>query len=366
MSQLANQHTAINLSQGFPDFQVSSKLIKLVEKYMKEGYNQYAPMQGVMSLREIISRKTEELYGKQYNPESEITITAGGTQAIYTAISAFIQEGDEVILFEPAYDSYVPAIKLNGGQPVYVQLKYPDYSIDWNEVTKALTLRTRMIILNTPHNPTGTVFSAEDMEKLSKLVMGSKILILSDEVYEHIIFDNLKHQSVARYPKIADRSIIISSFGKTFHATGWKVGYAIAPESIMKEFRKVHQFMVFSVNTPVQHALADFLERKEEYLELGNFYQEKRDYFINLLKGSKYKITPSKGTYFQAIDYSAVSDEKDYDFAIRLTKDYGVASIPMSVFYHDSVKSHVLRFCFAKSNETLEKATEKLLTVSNS
>jgi len=360
MTQLANQHNAINLSQGFPDFQVSQKLIKLVEKYMKDGYNQYAPMPGVERLREVIANKTEFLYSYKYNPETEITITAGATQAIYTAISAFIQEGDEVILFEPAYDSYVPAIKINGGQPVYIQLKHPDYSIDWNEVTRAINLRTRMIILNSPHNPSGSVLSIEDMEKLSRLVQGSKILILSDEVYEHIIFDNNKHQSIARYPKLAERSMIISSFGKTFHATGWKMGYILAPENMTKEFRKVHQFMVFSVNTPVQYALADFLEQKEEYLELGNFYQQKRDYFLNLLKGSKFKIVPSKGTYFQSLDYSAISDEKDYDFAIRLTKEFGIASIPLSVFYHDSIKSHVLRFCFAKSNETLERAAEKL------
>ncbi len=363
MTQMANEYNAINLSQGFPDFQCSEKLISLVEKYMRKGYNQYAPMQGVMSLREIISRKTEDLYGYKFDPENEITITAGGTQAIYTAITTFIKEDDEVIVFEPAYDSYIPSILVNGGHPIYVPLKYPDYQIDWDEVKKMINARTRMIILNTPQNPTGTIFSNNDMEMLTKLVSSTKIMIMSDEVYEHIVFDGNIHQSISRYPKLVERSIIISSFGKTFHTTGWKMGYCLAPESIMKEFRKIHQYLVFSVNTPVQYAVAEFLEDKNEYLSLSSFYQEKRDYFLDLLKGSKYKFTASKGTYFQTLDYSSISDERDKDFAVRLTKENGVASTPVSVFYHDNLNLKILRFCFAKSKETLEKAVEKLLKV---
>jgi len=365
MSEMANQYNAINLSQGFPDFDVSIRLIELVEKNMRSGNNQYAPMPGVMSLREVIAQKTLELYGAKYNPETEITVTAGATQAIYTAISAAIKEGDEVILFEPAYDSYVPAITINGGTPVYIKLKQPDYTIDWNEVNKSLTNRTRMIIINSPHNPSGTILSKEDITKLIKLVTGTKIIILSDEVYEHIIFDNNKHLSLALYKELFDRTIIISSFGKTFHTTGWKMGYCLAPAKIMKEFRTLHQFTVYSVNTPIQYAVAEYLKNKEEYLKLGNFYQLKRDYFNAMLKGSKFTLKPSKGTYFQSLDYSKISNLDDKEFAILLTQKYGIASIPMSVFYHDKIKSTTLRFCFAKSNETLEKAVERLLVASN-
>jgi len=360
MSQLANEHQAINLSQGFPDFQVSKELIDWVYHFMNHGFNQYPPMQGVMGLREIIAEKTEELYSAKYDPEKEITITAGATQAIFTAITAFIKEGDEVIIFTPAYDCYAPTVELNGGKAIYVQLKYPDYRIDWSEVKKVMTRRTRMIIINTPHNPTGSTLSAGDMKQLAKITKDNDIVVLSDEVYEHILFDGLEHQSVARYPQLAERSFIVSSFGKTFHATGWKMGYCLAPSNLMAEFRKVHQFNVFTCNTPVQFALAEFLKNKENYLGLSQFYQEKRDYFNNLLKGSRFTLMPSSGTYFQLLGYEKITEEGDTDFAIRLTKEHGVASIPVSVFYHNPEDNKVLRFCFAKQNETLEKAAEIL------
>ncbi|MBT3208668.1 MAG: methionine aminotransferase [Bacteroidetes bacterium] len=363
MSKMANDYNAINLSQGFPDFNCSSELIHLVNKYMRDGFNQYAPMEGVMKLREKIAEKTEFLYQAKYNPANEITITAGATQALFTAITAFVNEGDEVIVFEPAYDSYVPAIKLNGGQPVFVQLKYPDFHIDWDEVQKMITSRTRMIIINSPHNPTGSVVSDEDMKMLQKITQGSNIIILSDEVYEHIIFDNIEHLSITKYPKLAERSLAISSFGKTFHTTGWKLGYCVAPERLMKEFRKIHQFVVFAANTPIQLAIAEFLDNKNEYLELNNFYQKKRDYFIKLLKNSRFEILPSNGTYFQLLGYKDITDEKDTKFAERLTKEIGIASIPISVFYRENLDNKVLRFCFAKSNETMERAAEKLCRI---
>ncbi len=366
MSEMANEYNAINLSQGFPDFDISHKLINLVSDYMKKGYNQYSPMPGVMPLREIIAQKTEELYGAIYNPETEITVTAGATQALYSIISALIRENDEVIVFEPAYDSYVPAIKMNGGRAVQIKLKAPDYRIDWSEVNRFVNSNTKMMILNTPHNPTGTILSNDDIEKLKKVITGTNITILSDEVYEHIIFDGNQHNSIAKYPELAKRSVIVSSFGKTFHATGWKLGYCLAPEQIMKEVRKIHQFMVYCANTPIQYAVAEFLQNKEEYLGLGDLYQEKRDLFNNMLKGSKYEIIPSKGTYFQAIDYSKITDMQDKDFAIELTQKHGIASIPMSVFYHDKIKSNTLRFCFAKSRDTLEKAAERLLKAEKS
>ena len=363
MSQLAAEHNAINLSQGFPDFPCSDELLSLVSKHMKMGHNQYAPLQGIAPLREILSEKIEKLYSIKYNPDTEINITAGATQAIYTAITALVQEGDEVIVVEPAYDCYVPAIQLNGGIPVYVQLKPNDYHIDWEEVRKVITQKTKMIILCTPHNPAGSILSAGDMKKLEKLTKDTDIIILSDEVYEHIIFDGYEHQSIARYPELAKRSIIVYSFGKTFHATGWKIGYCIAPENIMKEYRKVHQWVVFTCNTPMQYALADFLKNEDNYMGLGKFYQEKRDYFINLLSGSKFGIQPSCGSYFQLLDYSNITDEIDTEYAIRITKEYGIASIPVSVFYHKPVYNKTLRFCFAKEKETLEKAAEKLCKI---
>jgi len=363
MSKMANESNAINLSQGFPDFNCSDELIALVNKYMKAGNNQYAPMPGVLALREIISEKTEKLYSQYYNPEAEITITAGATQALYTAFSAFVSEADEVIVIEPAYDSYVPAINMNGGNPVFVSMQQPDNTINWEELQMAINTNTKMIVLNSPHNPTGAILTAQDLEKLSKIVSGTNIIILSDEVYEHIIFDGFEHQSVARYPKLAERSLVISSFGKTFHTTGWKMGYCIAPENLMKEFRKVHQFVVYAVNTPIQYAVAEFLKKEELYLSLGDFYQQKRDFFIKLMQETRFKFIPAKGTYFQIMDYSQISQEKDTLFAERLTREHGVASIPVSVFNHDLADHKLLRFCFAKSEETMEQAAEKLIKI---
>ncbi len=363
MSGLANEVGAINLSQGFPDFPVSEELIALVNKYMKSGFNQYAPMQGHRPLREVIAAKVQHLYSANYDPDKEITITAGGTQAIYSAITSIIKEGDEVIVFEPAYDCYVPAIELNGGIPVQLQLKGPDYHIDWNEVKKMVTQRTRMIMINSPHNPTGAILTAKDMHQLEKITSNRDIVIVSDEVYEHIIFDGVEHQSVMRYPKLAERSFVVFSFGKTFHATGWKMGYCIAPENLMTEFRKVHQFQVFSVNTPIQHALAEYMLDATNYSGISTFYQQKRDLFQNLIKESRFKTLNCSGSYFQLLDYSKISDEKDTDFAIRVTKEYGVAAIPVSVFYKNPVDSKILRFCFAKDASTLEKAAEKLCKI---
>jgi methionine transaminase len=360
MSKLANEHNAINLSQGFPDFSCSEELVELVNKYMKLGYNQYAPMPGVMALREAIAEKTEDVYSARYDPETEITITAGATQAIFTAIAATVREGDEVIIFEPAYDCYQPAIELNGGKTIYLQLKAPKYNIDWDEVKKVINHRTKMIIINTPHNPTGSIMTAADMAKLEKLTKNTDIIIVSDEVYEHIIFDGYEHQSVTRYPKLADRSFVISSFGKTYHTTGWKMGYCLAPRNLMVEFRKVHQYLVFACNTPIQHALAEFMKKKKHYTDLPKFYQKKRDYFVKQLKGSRFAFEPSNGTYFQLLRYNSITDEKDSDYAIRLIREFGVASIPISVFYHKPVDNHVLRFCFAKKEETLDKAAEIL------
>ena len=365
MTELANKHNALNLSQGFPDFNPPSELMKLVEKNLWAGNNQYAPMPGLLALREKIAEKTEDLYGQAYNPETEITITSGATEAIFSTISAFVQEGDEVIVFEPAYDSYAPVIKINGGNPIHVGTKLPEYKVDWDEVNKVVNARTRMIILNTPHNPSGTVISQEGMERLIKLVTGTKILILSDEVYEHLIYDGLKHESVAKYEQLKERSIIVSSFGKTYNATGWKCGYCLANENIMKEIRKIHQFNVFAVNTPVQHALVEYIDKKDAYTELSEFYQEKRDEFLKLLEGTKFTFTPSNGTYFQLLNYSEVSGEKDADFANKLVTEYGLASVPVSAFYHNNYDGKVLRFCFAKSSDVLQKAAEILHKVSD-
>lgn len=363
MSALANEHKAINLSQGFPNFNVSPKLISLINQKMKAGLNQYAPMQGVPQLREVLCEKMKKLYGVTYHPDKEVNITSGGTQAIYSAITAIVREGDEVIVFEPAYDCYVPAIKLNGGIPVYVQLKAPHYTVDWEEVKRVISPRTKAIMINTPHNPMGSVMSENHMKELEKIVKGTNIIIISDEVYEHIIFDGLIHQSVCRYPLLAERSFVIFSFGKTYHATGWKIGYCFAPENLMTEFRKVHQFIVFTSNTPIQHALAEYISNSNDYKELSAFYQEKRDFFLKQLKGSRFKFVPASGTYFQLLDYSAITNEKDVDFAVRMTRENGVASIPVSVFYHKPVDNKLLRFCFAKTNETLEKAAEKLCRI---
>ena len=362
MSALAAENKAINLSQGFPDFETSEELIRLVHEYMKKGMNQYAPMQGIMALREGLAEKTETLYEVKFNPETEITITSGGTEAIYTAITAMIREGDEVIIFEPAYDCYVPAVELAGGIPVYISLKAPDFTIDWKELIKIISPKTKMIMINTPHNPAGSVMTVDDMKQLEKIVAGTEICIISDEVYEHIIFDNLKHESVLQYPGLAERSFVIFSFGKTYHTTGWKIGYCFAPANLMAEFRKVHQFVVFSANTPIQYALAEFIKNKN-YLGLPAFYNEKRDYFLKLISGSRFKFKPANGSYFQCLDYSNLTNEKDTDFAVRLTKEFKIASIPISVFYHEGIDNKLLRFCFAKKNETLEMAAEKICSV---
>ena len=363
MTALANQHGAINLAQGFPDFMSSEKLIDLVHQYMKKGMNQYAPMPGLMSLRERIAEKVSDLYKIEFNPEKEITITAGATQAIYTSIAATIHEGDEVILFEPAYDSYIPAIKIHGGIPKPVELKGPDYAIDWNMVKKKINNRTKMIMINSPHNPTGTLLKKNDLIQLEKITADRDIIIVSDEVYEHIIFDGQKHESILHYPKLCERSIVIFSFGKTYHNTGWKIGYALAPEPIMKEFRNVHQFEIFSVNTSIQYAFSDFMQDKDEYLNVHNFYQQKRDLFCNLIKDSRFKFTPSAGTYFQLLDYSAITDKNDIEFADEITIEYKVASIPLSPFYRKAPDDHFLRFCFAKKDETLQKAAEILCRI---
>jgi methionine aminotransferase len=360
MSGLANETGAINLSQGFPSFEVSRELIDLYNQAMVNNHNQYAPMPGLLSLREELSKKTKKLYGAYYNPDSEITITAGGTQALYTAITALVHKGDEVIIFEPAYDSYKPAIELAGGTVKPYSLTPPNYRINWEEVKNMITDKTRLIMINTPHNPSGTILSKQDLESLVEVTKGTNIIVLSDEVYEHIIFDGEEHQSVCRFEDLRNRSLIVYSFGKTFHATGWKTGYCLGPEQLMKEFRKVHQFLVFSVNTPLQVALANYLKNEEHYLSLPTFYQAKRDYFTSLIEGSKFKFSPCKGSYFQLLDYSDFSDEKDTDLAIRLTKEFGIASIPVSVFYSSDVDTKMLRFCFAKDNETLERAAEKI------
>jgi len=363
MSALANEVGAINLSQGFPDYETSPELIELVNQAMKNGNNQYAPMAGLMSLREEISRKTEKLYGAVYNPDTEITITAGGTQAIYTAITAVINPNDEVIIFEPAFDCYAPAIKIAGGVVKSLELEPPDYRIRWDMVKRLISNRTKMIILNSPHNPTSTILHQHDIEELSAIIKNRDIFILSDEVYEHLIYDGETHQSMARYPELQQRSFVMASFGKPFHATGWKVGYCMAPASMMAEFRKIHQFLVFSVNTPLQVAIAEHLKNEDTYLSLPSFFQQKRDHFRNGLKNSRFEILPCSGSYFQSVRYAAITDEKDSDFAIRLTREIGVASIPVSAFYNKGTDHHVLRFCFAKRQETLDNAVDRLIKV---
>jgi methionine aminotransferase len=363
MSKLANDHQAINLSQGFPDFPISAKLIEKVNHYMKKGFNQYAPMPGVGVLRQAIAAKAKATYGVEYDPESEITVTAGATQAIFTAISTFVRETDEVIIFEPAYDSYAPAVKAFGGVVKYSALKLPDFHIDWGEVKRLISNRTKMIIINSPHNPCGSLISKEDLQQLSTLTRDSDIIVLSDEVYEHLIYDGNVHQSVCLYPELLSRSLVVGSFGKTFHATGWKTGFVMAPSLLMAEFRKLHQFTVFASNTPVQYAIADFLQDPENYIHLSKFYQAKRDFFVNGIKNSRFTIVPNYGTYFQLLDYSAISKEKDMEFARRLVLEHKIASVPLSPFYSMPAEGKLLRFCFAKSEETLTKASEILCRI---
>ncbi len=363
MSKLARQNNAINLSQGFPDFEISEELIGLVNFYMKHGNNQYAPMPGVAELRKAISKKVENDHGAFYDPEKEITVTAGATQALFTAISAFVRDNDEVIIFEPAYDSYAPAVKLQGGTIKYARMEMPGFKINWPQVTKLISSNTRMIIINTPHNPTGAVLGHDDLLQLEKLTKKTDIIVLSDEVYEHLIFDGIQHQSVCKYPELAKRSLAIGSFGKTFHATGWKIGYAMAPENLMNEFRKAHQWIVFAVNTPIQMAMAEYLNDENHYKTLPAFYQQKRDYFLELIKTSRFKIIPSHGTYFQCLDYSNLSVENDFVFAKWLIDEWGIASIPLSPFFKDGSDERILRFCFAKKEETLIKAAEILCKI---
>lgn len=360
MSRMAQEHGAINLSQGFPDFQCDPRLIQAVTHHMEAGHNQYSPMAGLLRLREGLAEKTQQVYGLQVNPETEITITSGGTEALYAAIAATVREGDEVIVLEPAYDSYIPAIKLNGGIPIPIPLQHPDYSVDWDMVKNRMNLRTRMIILNTPHNPTGAILGPEDLQTLQRLTQDTDVLILSDEVYEHIVFDGLQHESVLRYPDLYQRSMAVFSFGKTYHVTGWKLGYCIAPPHLSKEFRKVHQYLTFASPTPFQHAFADMLAHPDMYQELGNFYQAKRDLFQSVMADTPFRLLPTSGTYFQLADYTAINDMPDMEFAEWLTKEHGVATIPVSVFYQQPMDHQVVRFCFAKDDETLRAAADKL------
>ena len=363
MTQLAIKHGAINLSQGFPDFDTYPELISLVEKNMRAGHNQYAPMQGVMPLRERIAEKVSDMYGAQYDPTTEITVTSGATESIFAAISAVVNKNNEVIIFEPAYDAYAPVVQLNGGIPVFLQLKFPDYAIDWNEFANAVTGKTKLIILNYPHNPSGAVLTKEDIAHLSQIVENTNTLIVSDEAYEHIIFDGRQHESMARHPRLARRSFVICSFGKTYHTTGWKIGYCLAPEPLSIELQKIHQYLTFASNTPIQMAYAEFMQNKELYLNLPGFYQQKRNLFLDLIAESRFRPLPCKGTYYQMLDYSQISDEPDIEFAKRLTAEHGVAAIPPSTLYHQKDDHKVLRFCFAKKTETLQSAAEKLCRI---
>lgn len=361
MSKLAADCGALNLSQGFPNFDASPRLTELVAHYLRRGFNQYAPMAGVPVLREAIARKTADVYSVGYHPETEVTVVSGATEALYAAITAVVHPGDEVLLFEPCYDSYAPAVELNGGVPVYVTLS-PEtgYHIDWTAAKARISEKTRLIVLNTPHNPTGACLTRADLDALADLTRGTDILLLSDEVYEHILFDGRSHHSLLTHPELRERSFVCGSFGKTFHVTGWKIGYCLAPKELTTEFRKAHQWITFSTITPVQYALADFLAEPEHYLEVPQFYQRKRDLFLDCLRGSRFTYTPAEGSFFQTVFYGAITDEPDYNLAVRLTKEIGVASIPVSVFYNRKTDHRILRFCFAKDDETLKVAAERL------
>lgn len=358
MSGLAREHNAINLSQGFPDFECNPALLEFAKKYSDHSYNQYAPMPGIIQLREQIAALMQNCYNATYHPDSEITVTAGATQGIFTSIAAFIRPGDEVIVFEPCYDCYIPAIEVNGGIAKPIKLNYPGFGINWETVKNTINSKTKMIIINSPHNPSGTTLSEADLLELQKLVVGTDIIVVSDEVYEHMVFDGERHQSVARFKTLAAQSIVVSSFGKTIHATGWKIGYVAMPKELMVEFRKVHQFLVFSVNHGYQMALADYLKDESNYKGLHSFYQHKRDHFRKLVSSSRFTLESCTGTYFQLMSYKNITDEKDTELAIRITKEKGLAAIPMSVFYTDQQQQQLLRFCFAKKEETLEKAAE--------
>ena len=356
MSKMAIDNNALNLSQGYPNFKSDPLLINLVSQAMKEGFNQYAPMPGDIGLRKMISKKTYELHHNKYDVDTEITVTAGATQAIFTAIAAIIKKDDEVIIFTPAYDCYDPSIELFGGKTIPIQLKAPNYKVDWDKVTDKITSKTKLIIINSPHNPSGMIFSETDMLHLQNVAAKNNLYVLSDEVYEHIIFDGNTHFSAAKFPELASRSFIVASFGKTFHNTGWKMGYCLAPKNLMTEFKKVHQYNVFSVNNPVQKALAEYLKKPEHYLGLAPFYQQKRDFFLNLIKDSRFIISPSKGTYFQMLDFSEITNETDIVFSERLTKEHKIASIPTSVFNANKEDFKQIIVCFAKTEETLEQA----------
>ncbi len=363
MSGLATEYKAVNLGQGFPDFPMNQELIGLVDEAMRADFNQYVPMPGWLPLKEAISEKVDFLYQLKTDPNSEITITPGGTYAIYTALTTILQPGDEVIVFEPAYDSYIPNIEINGAIAVLIDLQFPDFRINWEAVKEKISGKTKAILINSPHNPTGSVLSEHDISELRSITENTNIFIVSDEVYEHLIFDDIPHQSILRYPDLFKRSFVCFSFGKVYNCTGWKLGYCIAPEPLMKEFRKVHQFNCFSCHSPSQVALGKFLRNREAYLSLGSFMQEKRDYFISLMKQTRFKILDSKGSYFICASYKEITEESDTEFAIRLTKERKVATIPLSVFYQDKKDDKVLRFCFAKRKETLEAAVEKLISV---
>lgn len=362
MSSLAVQHNAVNLGQGFPDFDMSPDLTRLVYDAMNNRMNQYTHMNGYPLLRQRLAEKVQKLYDTAIDPETAITVTPGATYAIYTALTSVLHPGDEVIMFEPAYDSYIPNIEINGAVPVLIPLSYPEYSIPWDEVRRKVTPRTKVIMINSPHNPTGAVISKDDIEKLSSIVEGTGIIILSDEVYEHLIFDGLTHESILSYPHLLHRSFVVFSFGKTYHCTGWKLGYCISSPHLMKEFRKVHQFNAFTTFTPTQVALAEYLQNEDAYLSLGRFMQQKRDYFKGLMEQTPFKALPSYGSYFQCYSYKGITDEPDLDFAIRLTKEFGITPIPVSAFYKDGKDDKVLRFCFAKKEETLRNAVEQLVS----
>ena len=363
MSVLSAQHNAVNLGQGFPDFPMNPELVSLVNEAMTTGQNQYTHMNGLPALRNGIAEKCNALYGCNINPDTEITVTPGATYAIYTALTALLQPGDEVIVFEPAYDSYIPNIRINGAVPVLINLEFPEYKINWQEVRSKITPRTKLIMINSPHNPTGAVLQADDMQELEAVVKNTGIFIMSDEVYEHLIFDNIAHQSVLRYPALAERSFVVYSFGKTYHCTGWKLGYCIAPAAFMQEFRTVHQFNCFSCNTPAQAGIAQYIKNQDAYLELGTFIQQKRDYFYRLMEQTPFTMLPSHGSYFGLASYASFSNEPDMDFAARITRDYGVATIPLSPFYVNGKDDKVIRFCFAKKEQTLEDAVNRLMKI---
>ncbi|HEY8397537.1 MAG TPA: methionine aminotransferase [Flavihumibacter sp.] len=360
MSSLAAECKAINLGQGFPDFPMPEQLTEAVNKAMRDGYNQYAPMAGWLPLREQLAEKIEFLYGTTLSPATDITITPGGTYAIFTALTAILQPGDEVIVLEPAYDSYVPNILINGGKPVLIPLNLPGFSIPWDKIEEAISARTKAIIINSPHNPTGTTWSVEDMSRLQHLVLANNLYLISDEVYEHLVYDGVPHQSVLRYPELLRRSFVCFSFGKTFHCTGWKIGYCVSSPELMEEFRKIHQYNCFSVHTPSQVGITEFMKDRSAYLSLASFMQERRDHFTKLMQCTRFNLLPSKGSYFVCASYEQISNQGDLDFALHLTRTAGVATIPVSAFYQDGRETRLIRFCFAKNHSTLEAAAEKL------